>query len=203
MSGVVAPEGGVLSDEGLDRLFRQARTPRRFGPRPVPPEILTSVYDLAKLGPTSGNCCPGRVVFLTSEGAKARLVPALSPANVALCASAPVVAVVCHDPLFFEMLPRLNDEAGLRDWFAADVGLSDETALRNGTLQGAYLILAARALGLDAAPMSGFDSFLVEDGLLASTGWRANFLIALGYAEDAPAAPRAPRPDFAEACRVL
>ena len=192
-----------LTDEALDTLFRQARTPQHWSDRPVTHETVRSLYDLLKLGPTSGNCSPARFVFLEMPDSKARLESALSPGNVEKCREAPLVVVVCHDPLFFEHLPRLNTEAGLRDWFAADVGLSEETAFRNGTLQGAYLIMAARALGLAAAPMSGFDAYAVEDGLLADTGWRANFLVALGYpAEQAPG-PRAPRLAFDEACLTL
>lgn len=193
---------------GAEVLFTQARTPRSFSPRPVGEDVLRRLYDLVKLGPTSGNCSPGRFVFLTTQDARERIRPALSPGNVARAMAAPVLAVVCHDPLFFEALPRLNPQEGLRDWFAADVGLSDETAFRNGTLEGAYLIMAARMLGLSAMPMSGFDSFMVEDTLLNATGWRVNFLVGLGYpAENEPAPdhaePRAPRLDFGEACLCL
>ncbi|GAD10266.1 nitroreductase [Gluconobacter frateurii NBRC 103465] len=193
---------------GAEVLFTQARTPRAFSPRAVGEDVLRHLYDLVKLGPTSGNCSPGRFVFLTTQDARERLRPALSPGNVERAMSAPVLVVVCHDPLFFEMLPRLGCDEGLRDWFAADVGLSEETAFRNGTLEGGYLILAARMLGLSAMPMSGFDSFMVEDALLTTSGWRANFLIGLGYpAENEPhpdhAAPRAPRLDFGEACLCL
>lgn len=193
---------------GAEVLFTQARTPRAFSPRAVGEDVLRHLYDLVKLGPTSGNCSPGRFVFLTTQDAKERLRPALSPGNVERAMAAPVLAVVCHDPLFFEALPRLGSHEGLRDWFAADVGLSEETAFRNGTLEGGYLILAARMLGLAAMPMSGFDSFMVEDALLTASGWRANFLIGLGYpAENEPhpdhAEPRAPRLDFGEACLCL
>ncbi|KXV32965.1 malonic semialdehyde reductase [Gluconobacter thailandicus] len=193
---------------GAEVLFTQARTPRAFSPRPVGEDVLRHLYDLVKLGPTSGNCSPGRFVFLTTQDAKERLRSALSPGNVARAMDAPVLAVVCHDPLFFEALPRLGADEGLRDWFAADVGLSEETAFRNGTLEGGYLIIAARMLGLAAMPMSGFDSFMVEDALLTASGWRANFLVGLGYpAENEPhpahAEPRAPRLDFGEACLCL
>lgn len=193
----------TIGAEALDRLFREAHTLRSFDGRPVSHAIIEQLYDLVKLGPTSGNCTPARFLFLTTEDARARLKNAVTPANAALCAGAPVVVVVCYDPLFFEHLPRLNSEPALRDWFAADVGLSEETAFRNGTLQGGYLILAARALGLAAAPMSGFDAFAVEDNLLADTGWRANFLVALGYADEPSAPVRAPRLSFDEACLCL
>ncbi|MBF0875609.1 malonic semialdehyde reductase [Gluconobacter cerevisiae] len=206
MDGQTAPDCAPVP--GAEALFTQARTPRSLSPRPVGEDVLRRLYDLVKLGPTSGNCSPGRFVFLTTQDARERIRPALSPGNVARAMAAPVLAVVCHDPLFFEALPRLNPQEGLRDWFAADVGLSDETAFRNGTLEGGYLIIAARMLGLSAMPMSGFDCFMVEDTLLNATGWRVNFLVGLGYpAENEPtldhAEPRAPRLDFGEACLCL
>ncbi|EHH67887.1 malonic semialdehyde reductase [Gluconobacter morbifer] len=189
-------------------LFTQARTPRTFSSRPVEDDVLRRLYELVSLGPTSGNCSPGRFVFLTTQDARERIRPALSPGNVERAMAAPVLVVVCHDPLFFEALPRLNPQDGLRDWFAADVGLSEETAFRNGTLEGGYLIIAARMLGLGAMPMSGFDAFTIEDTLLDASGWRANFLVGLGYpAENEPhpdhVTPRAPRLDFSEACMCL
>ncbi|GBQ11878.1 NADH dehydrogenase [Swaminathania salitolerans LMG 21291] len=201
-----SPEQNIpeaLDEASLDRLFREARTTRRWSSRPVGTALLASLYDLVKLGPTSGNTTPARFVFLTSDDMKARLRPALSQGNLEPCLSAPVIALVCHDALFFEHLPRLNSEPGLRDWFAADVGLSDETAFRNGTLQGAYLIMAARALGLGVAPFSGFDSFAVEETFLEETGWRINFIVGLGYPEEGPSPPRAMRLGFDEACLVL
>lgn len=189
---------------GAERLFTEGRTPRAFSPRPVGEEVLRCLYDLLKFGPTSANCSPARFVFLTTPQARERIRPALSAGNIGRAMAAPVLAVVCHDPLFFEALPRLGAEPELRDWFAADVGLSEETAFRNGTLQGAYLVLAARMLGLAAMPMSGFDAFSVEDSLLSASGWRANFLVGLGYAaEDGPVRDRAPKLDFAEACLCL
>ncbi|BAT18469.1 NADH dehydrogenase [Asaia bogorensis NBRC 16594] len=193
----------ALDALALDRLFRQARTPIGWSALPVERETLVTLYDLVKLGPTSGNCCPARLVFLTSDDMKERLRPALSTGNIERCLSAPVVVLVCHDPLFFEHLPRLSREENLRNWFAADVGLSEETAFRNGSLQGGYMILAARALGLDVAPFSGFDSYTIEDDFLSDTGWRINFIAGLGYAEAPPPAERAMRLAFDEACLVL
>lgn len=192
-----------LDDDALDRLFRQARTPLGWSSSPVGREKLVELYDLMKLGPTSGNCSPLRLVFLTSDDMKARLRPALSTGNIEKCLTAPVVVLVCHDPLFFEHLPRLSSETDLRNWFAADVGLSEETAFRNGSLQGGYLIMAARALGLSVAPFSGFDAFTVEDSFLSDTGWRVNFIAALGYSDDRPIPARAMRLAFDEACLVL
>lgn len=191
-----------VDDSALDLLFRDARTPARWTGEPVSEETLRTLYDLLKMAPTSGNCSPGRFVFLTTQDAKERLRPALSEGNVEKALAAPVVVIVAHDPLFFDQLSRLNPEPDLRSWFAADVGLSEETAFRNGSLQGAYLILAARALGLDALPMSGFDGALVEDTFLASDGWRANFLICLGHGEPLDTS-RAARLQFDEACRLL
>ncbi|WP_243443857.1 malonic semialdehyde reductase [Asaia prunellae] len=192
-----------LDETSLDQLFRQARTPHGWAEMPVERETLVALYDLLKLGPTSGNTCPARFVFLTSDDMKERLRPALSAGNLELCLKAPVVTLVCHDPLFFEHLPRLSREAELRNWFAADVGLSEETAFRNGSLQGGYLILAARALGLSVAPFSGFDSYAVEDTFLSDTGWRINFLAGLGYADARVLSERAMRLSFDESCLVL
>lgn len=192
-----------VSHDLIERLFTQARTPQKWSSRPVSTAVLQALYDGLKWGPTSGNCTPARFLFLTSGDAKNRLRPALSAGNLARCLSAPVIALVCFDPLFFEELPRLNADADLRRWFAADAALSEETALRNGTLQGAYLILAARALGLSAAPFSGFDGDMVEEGFTRETGWRVNFLVGIGYADLQGLPPRAARLSFDEACRVL
>lgn len=193
------------SEASLEALFTEHRTPRELSSRPVEEEVLRHVYDLVKMGPTSGNCSPGRFLFLTTDDAKEALRPALSAGNVERALQAPVVAVVGHDPMFFEQLPQIGTMPGLRDWFAADVGLSEETAFRNGTLQGGYFILAARMLGLAAMPMSGFDSLMVEERFFRQQGWRANFLVALGYpAESEEAFPqRAPRLAFEEACLCL
>jgi len=193
----------ALSDTDLDLLFRTARTPVRWSTMPVAEETITALYDLVKLGPTSGNSQPGRFVFLHSQDSRERLRPALSAGNVDRVMTAPLTVIVAHDPIFFDKMDRLSDMPDLRSWFAADVGLSEETATRNGTLQGAYLIMAARALGLDAMPMSGFDSYMVEDTFLAAQGWRANFIVSLGYADGVPEAPRAPRLGFDEACMLL
>ena len=192
-----------LDETSLGQLFRHARSPRGWSGLAVERETLVALYDLLKLGPTSGNTCPARFVFLTSEDMKERLKPALSAGNIDLCLKAPVVALVCHDPLFFEHLPRLSREPDLRNWFAADVGLSEETAFRNGSLQGGYMIMAARALGLSVAPFSGFDSYAVEEIFLADTGWRINFIAGLGYPDAQTLPERAMRLGFDESCLVL
>lgn len=193
----------MLDESGLDLLFQKARTPRRWMARPVETDVLRRLYDLVSLGPTSGNCSPGRFVFITESEGRERLRPALSAGNVNRVMGAPVITIVAHDPLFFDQLPRLSPNEELRSWFAADVGLAEETAFRNGTLQGGYMIMAARALGLDVLPVSGFDQSLVEDAFLADTGWRANFLLCLGYGDTEHLPPRAPRLAFEEACRKL
>ena len=193
----------MIDAAALDLLFRTARTPTAWTGAPVETPVLHALYDLLKLAPTSGNCQPGRFVFLASRDSRERLRPALSPGNVACTLDAAVTVIVAHDPYFYDNMPRLYPAEEARSWFAADHGLAEETAFRNGTLQGGYLILAARALGLDAAPMSGFDNVLVDDTFLAGSGWRSNFLVNLGYAPGAPEQPRAPRLDFDEACMLL
>ncbi|GAB6967466.1 malonic semialdehyde reductase [Komagataeibacter kakiaceti JCM 25156] len=193
----------ALDDAGLDLLFRRARTPLAWNDRPVGQETLRQLYDLVSLGPTSGNCCPGRFVFITTESCRERLRPALSAGNVQRVMTAPVTVIVAHDPLFFERMDTLSPIAGVRQWFAADVGLAEETAFRNGTLQGGYLIMAARALGLSVLPLSGFDAAMVEDAFMAQQGWRANFLVSLGYTDGPPPTPRAPRLTFDDACVVI
>ncbi|MFT8675294.1 MAG: malonic semialdehyde reductase [Acetobacter sp.] len=193
----------MVDESGLDGMFRTARTPRRWTTRPVEPHLLRQLYDLTCLGPTSGNCSPARFVFLTGSAAREKLRPALSAGNVNPVMGAPLIVIVAHDPLFFEQLPFLSPGEDLRPWFAADVGLSEETAFRNGTLQGAYMIMAARALGLDVLPISGFDQSAVEEAFMAESGWRANFLLCLGYGDLGSLPPRAPRLAFEQACVVV
>ncbi|MCQ8241910.1 malonic semialdehyde reductase [Acetobacteraceae bacterium KSS12] len=187
----------------LDILFREARTPDGWADRPLEASVVHALYDLCKLGPTSGNCQPARFVFLHSADSRERLRPALSPGNVERALGAPLCVVVATDPLFYEQMPRLHPDEELRSWFAADLSLAEDTAGRNGTLTGGYLILAARALGLDVLPMSGFDNQKVDDIFLGGTGWRSNFLLAIGHAATAPARARAPRLVFDEACLLL
>lgn len=190
----------------IEDIFTQCRTARAFSERAVEDAVLLRLYDLLKMGPTSGNCMPGRFAFVKTQEGREKIRPALSAGNVELAMSAPVLAIVGYDPMFFDKFSTLNPTPGLRDWFAADVGLSDETAFRNGTLQGAYLILAARMLGLAVLPMSGFDALTVEEECLRQQGWRVNFLVALGYPEqdaEEHLPPRAPRLEFKEACLWL
>jgi 3-hydroxypropanoate dehydrogenase len=198
----IAPDR-VLDAAALDTLFRTARSHGRWTPEPVTEAELRALYALLRDGPTSANCSPARFVFLREQLAKQRLLPALSPGNVDKTITAPVVCIVATDPRFYDQLPRLYPQADARPWFTANPGFAEETAFRNGTLQGAYLILAARALGLDCGPMSGFDAAVVNRDILAEFGWTANFLVALGHAERSVAPPRNARLEFHQACVVL
>lgn len=192
-----------IPDAALAQILRDARTYSFWKPEPVPVELLKEVYDLAKLGPTSANSSPARFVFLTTPEAKARLVPALAPTNVEKTQSAPVNVIVASDTEFYEQLPKLFPQRDMRAMFAGNSALIDETILRNGSLQGAYFILAARALGLDCGPMSGFDKAKVNQEFFPDGKWKANFLINVGYGDAAKLYPRNPRLDFDEACKVL
>jgi 3-hydroxypropanoate dehydrogenase len=192
----------MLDDVALDRLFRTARTHNVWLDRPVEPELLRRLWDLAKLPPTSANCSPARVVFVSSPEAKARLAPALDEGNRAKTMAAPVTAIVATDHRFYDKMPYLFPHVDARDWFAGKPH-ADIAAFRNGTLQGAYLILAARALGLDCGPMSGFDNAKVDATFFANEPHvRSNFLINLGYGDPSTLFPRSPRLSFEEACRI-
>ena len=184
-------------------LFTDARTQYSWRDEPVTDETLQEVYALLRMGPTSANCSPARFLFLRTPEAKQRLRPALSAGNMDKTMTAPVVAVVAHDPQFYEQLPKLFPQADARAWFAGNEALATETAFRNGTLQGAYLIMAARALGLDAGPMSGFDKGRVDEAFLAASGWKSNFLVNLGHGDGTGLLPRSPRLTFDEACVLL
>jgi 3-hydroxypropanoate dehydrogenase len=192
-----------LSDEALDQLFRQARTFPAWQPKPVPVEILREIYELARLGPTSANSTPARFLFLTTEESKARLLPGLMPGNVEQTRTAPVTVIVAWDTEFFEKLPKLFPQRDMRAIFAGNAALIEETALRNSSLQGAYFILSARALGLDCGPMSGFDKGKVNAEFFPDEKWKANFLCNLGYGDSTKLRPRNPRLEFEEACQVL
>jgi 3-hydroxypropanoate dehydrogenase len=193
-----------LDAQALDQLFRTARTYPRWQDRPVTGAQLHELYDLVRYGPTSMNCQPARLVFLQTAAAKERLVPALMEGNVAKVREAPVTAILAHDTRFAELMPQLwPHNPGAAAMFASNPGLTEVTAFRNGTLQGAYLILAARALGLDAGPMSGFDNAKVDAEFFADGRYRSNFLIALGYGEPGSVFPRSPRLSFERAVTLL
>lgn len=192
-----------LNDAAIDQLFRQARTQNKWTDAPVSDDTLRALYDVLKWGPTSASSSPARFAFLTSDDAKAKLKEALSPGNIEKSMTAPVTVIVAHDPKFYDQLPKLFPHADARSWFAGNWSLADTTAMRNGTLQGAYLMIAARALGLDVGAMSGFDNMKVDDLFFAETGWKSNFLINLGHGDPAGIFERSPRLDFDEACRIL
>lgn len=196
------PHHEPTSDAALDQIFRHARTHNGWLDRPVSDEHLHALYDLWKMGPTSANCCPARVVFVRSREAKAKLEPALSESNRAKTMAAPVVAILGMDLEFYEKLPMLFPHADARSWFAGKPRLIEDTAFRNSSLEGAYLILAARALGIDTGPMSGFDNAKVDEAFFAGTAVRSNFICSLGYGDPGKLFPRSPRLPFDQACRI-
>ena len=192
-----------LDDRSLDIIFRAARTHNEWLDKPVSDALIHQIYDLMKWAPTSANCSPARIVFVRSAAAKLRLLPAMAPGNVEKTRTAPVTAIIAQDYEFYEKLPALFPSADARSWFAGNQPLIDTTAFRNGTLQGAYLLLAARALGLDAGPMSGFDNEKVDKEFFPGARVRSNFLINLGYGDSSKLFPRSPRLRFDEAARIL
>jgi 3-hydroxypropanoate dehydrogenase len=192
-----------LAEAALDQLFRNARTFNAFLPKPVSEEQLHALYELAKFGPTSANSSPMRLVFVKSAEAKEKLRPFLSEGNRAKTLAAPVTAIVANDHEFYEKLPQLFPHADARSWFVGNPVMIERTASRNATLQGAYVIIAARALGLDCGPMSGFDNDGVDQAFFAGTQIKSNFLINIGYGDSSrDLFPRSPRLSFDEACRV-
>lgn len=193
----------MLDDKALAALFTEARTQNGWTDEAIPEETFTNLYDLLKLAPTSANCSPARFIFIKSPEAKERLRPALSSGNLDKTMSAPVTVIACYDTLFYDVLPRLFPHGDARSWFTSSAELAEETAFRNATLQAGYLILAARALGLDAGPLSGFDRATVDAEFLADTTWKSNFLINLGKGDPSKLLGRLPRLDFVDACRIV
>lgn len=200
----------TLSPQGLDLLFRSARSQNGWLDKTVGDDTLRAIYDLVRWGPTSTNGCPARIVFLRSAEAKARLLPALAAGNVEKTLQAPVTAIIGYDANFHEQLPRLFPHSpGMRDWYAAQPQLIEAAALRNSSLQGGYFILAARALGLDCGPMSGFDHEQVDAEFFGSASSfpdqrvKTNFLCNIGYGDPSKLFPRSPRLDFEESCALL
>lgn len=196
-----------ISDAAQSRIFTDARTENYFEDIAVPEALIRETYDLLKMGPTSANCCPARFVFLQSDASKARLKPHLMEGNVEKTMSAPWTVIIANDLDFPEKIPELfphNPEA--KHWFD-DPQVRAETAFRNGTLQGAYLMIAARALGLDCGPMSGFDRDGVDKEFFRSSenteNWTANFICNLGYGSGKDVFPRSPRLSFDDACQIL
>ncbi|MCC7017432.1 MAG: malonic semialdehyde reductase [Rhodospirillales bacterium] len=191
-----------LNSAALDQLFLEARTYNAWKPEPIPEATLRRLWNIARMGPTSANCSPARIVFVTSKAAKEKLKPALIPTNVEKTMTAPATAIIGHDLEFFEHLPKLFPHTDARSWFAGNRPLIETTAFRNGTLQGAYLILAARALGLDCGPMSGFDNAMVDKLFFPEGRVKSNFLCNLGHGDAKNLFPRSPRFTFEEACRI-
>jgi 3-hydroxypropanoate dehydrogenase len=193
----------AVSDEALDRIFREARSQNKWQDKPVSAALLMAVYDLMRWGPTSANVSPARFFFLVSKEAKERLKPFLIPGNVEKVMTSPATVIVGYDLDFPELIPRLfPHNPGAKDWFQ-DARLRETTAFRNGTLQGAYFIVAARALGLDCGPMSGFSNEGVDKEFFSGTNIKSNFLCAVGYGDPSGVLPRSPRLTFDEACKIL
>lgn len=193
----------MVCQEALDILFRRARTHNAWLDKPVSDDLLRQLYDLMKLGPTSANCSPARILFVRTREAKQRLAPALSAGNVEKTMAAPVTAIIGYDLKFYEYMPKLfPHKPGMRDTFANSPQVA-EHAFRNGTLQGGYFIIAARALGLDCGPMSGFNNAKVDEEFFSGTDIKSNFLCNLGYGDASKLFPRNPRLDFEEACKLL
>jgi 3-hydroxypropanoate dehydrogenase len=191
----------TIEAAGLDLLFREARSHNKWQDEQVSDETLRELYDLLKFGPTSANSSPARFIFIRTREGKQKLAPALSSGNHDKTMAAPVTVIVAYDPKFFEKLPTLfphNPDA--RDWFTTNDSLAATTAFRNGTLQGAYLLVAARSLGLDVGAMSGFDNAKVDEAFLTEHGWRSNFLVNIGRGDPEGLFERSPRLSFDEAC---
>src|SRR5262245_50278074 len=194
----------VMSSEDLDLIFRNARTHNGWLEKPVDDALLRQVYDLAKMGPTSANMCPLRIVFVKSPEAKEKLKPALDAGNVAKTMAAPVTAIIGMDVRFYEKLPKLFPHVDAKAWFKdLPEPVLEYIALRNSSLQGAYFMLAARALGLDCGPMSGFDNAKVDAAFFAGTTVKSNFLCNLGHGDATRLHPRGPRLSFEEACQLV
>jgi len=193
-----------LSDESLNLIFRDARTHNVWLDEPVDDALLDQVYDLARMGPTSANMCPMRMIFVKSREAKDKLKPALDPGNVDKTMKAPVTAIIGMDVRFYELLPKLFPHVDAKAWFKdLPQNVLEYIALRNSSLQGAYFMLAARALGLDCGPMSGFDNAKVDAAFFAGSTVKSNFLCNLGHGDRSKLHPRSPRLSFGESCKVL
>jgi nitroreductase len=192
-----------LADDALDQLFRSARTAHAFRPEPVPDATLHALYDLMRWGPTAFNCQPARFVFVRSPAAKEKLKAALSPANVGQSMQAPVTAIVATDTRFYEHLPAQFPAYDAKPIFEKDPAIALAAGARNGSLQGAYLLIAARALGLDCGPMSGFNPAALDAAFFPDGRFRANFLVNLGVADPSATHPRGPRLEFAVAAQIV
>jgi 3-hydroxypropanoate dehydrogenase len=194
----------LLSDEGLDLIYRGARTHNVWLDKPVDDALLRQVYDLARMGPTSANMCPMRIVFVKTPAAKEKLKPALDGGNVDKTMKAPVTAIIGMDIRFYELMPKLFPHVDAKAWFKdLPPNVLEYIALRNSSLQGAYFMLAARSLGLDCGPMSGFNNAKVDEAFFAGTTIKSNFLCNLGHGDASKLHPRSPRLSFEEACQIV
>jgi 3-hydroxypropanoate dehydrogenase len=193
----------AIADTALEQLFLAARTHNGWNDAPVDDATLQAIYELAKMGPTSANCSPGRFVFVRSAAAKEKLRPAISSGNLAKTMAAPVTVIVAYDTRFYDKLPVLFPHTDARPWFTSSPEMIEESAFRNGTLQGAYLIMAARALGLDTGPISGFKRELVDAAFFQGTSLKSNFIVNLGHGDSSKVFKRLPRLTFQECCSLV
>jgi 3-hydroxypropanoate dehydrogenase len=193
----------MIDQAALDALFLNARTQNKWTDEPVTEAELRTLYDILKNGPTSANCSPARFVFVTTQEGKEKLAPCLSSGNLAKTMSAPVTVIIGTDMMFYEKLPQLFPHADARSWFTSSPALAEETAFRNGTLQGAYLMIAARAVGLDIGAMSGFDKAKCDEAFFAGTSIKSNFLCNIGHGEPSGVFGKLPRLSFEEAASIV
>ncbi len=193
----------AIADGAIQQIFTEARTHHSWLQKPVSEDVLKQIYEMAKWGPTSANSNPMRILFVKSKAAKEKLYPALMGSNMTQVAEAPVTAVIAHDEKFYEYLPELFPAFDMKPMFEGNKAFADLTALVNGTLQGAYFMLAARSLGLDVGPMAGFVNAKVDEAFFKGTTWKSNFLCNIGYGDDAKLYPRGPRHDFEVACKIV
>lgn len=193
----------TLSDAQIGLILTKARSHYAWTDKPVPDDMLHKIFDIMKMGPTSMNTCPSRVIFVRSEAGKERLAKSLKPANVPKVMNAPVTAIIAYDVNFWEELPKLFPHEDRRPHFKDKPTHAEDTAYRNSTLQGAYFMIAARALGLDIGAISGFDNAVVDAEFFAGTSVKSNFLCNLGYADEAALFQRLPRFDFDDVCEII
>lgn len=192
----------MLNDSALNTLFYQARTQQGWRDKDITDQQLHQIYDLMKWGPTSANCSPARIVFVKTPEAKKKLLACMNSGNIEKTRTAPVTAIIGMDMAFYEKLPQLFPHTDARSWFAGNQPLIDATAMRNSSLQGGYFIMAARALGLDCAPMSGFNADKLNEAFFAGTSVKANFVCSIGYGDSSKLHLRGPRLSFDEACKI-
>lgn len=193
----------AIAESAIQQIFTEARTHHSWLQKAVPDEVLKEIYEITKWGPTSANSNPMRILFVKSQAAKEKLYPALMGSNLDSVVGAPVTAVIAHDQKFYEYLPALFPAFNMKPMFEGNPAMADLTALVNGTLQGAYFMIAARALGLDVGPMAGFSNAKVDEAFFKGTTWKSNFLCNIGYGDDTKLYPRGPRHDFEMACKIV